>query len=136
VERAEKDLEKLRDEILSSRNTRLVEVQNEVAQLAAEFHIPLDSVGFSSELLLDEELDRFGMDVPLEGNYSSLRKFLQAVEQSDKFLVVERVGLARGKAGGSLLSLNISLATYFNAPEGLRDFLRAHDAKTKARGRS
>jgi len=59
------------------------------------------------------------MTVPLEGGYPNLRKFLQAVEHSDQFFVVERVSLARGKAGGKLLSLNIILATYFTAPEEL-----------------
>ena len=52
-------------------------------------------------------------------NYANLRKFLQAVEESDKFLVVERVSLAKGKEGGSSLSLSISLATYFTAPPEL-----------------
>ena len=62
-----------------------------------------------------------GISVPLEGGYANLRKFLQAVEGSDKFLVVERVALARGKQGGRMLDLNISLATYFMAsPELVR----------------
>ena len=55
--------------------------------------------------------------VPLEGGYSALRRFLQAVEHSSKFLLVERVALGKGKEGGVLLQLNITLATYFNAPE-------------------
>jgi Tfp pilus assembly protein PilO len=119
VQQAEQDLGELRDEILSTRNQRLVEVQLEVASLCEQFGIELDTVASESELLLDEELDRFSMTVPLEGNYANLRKFLQAVENSDKFLVVERVSLAVGKEGGRSLSLNIALATYFTAPEAL-----------------
>lgn len=119
VQQAEQDLEELRDEILSSRNERLVEVQLEVASLCEQFGIAYDTVASDSVLLLDEGLDRFSMTVPLEGNYASLRKFLQAVENSDKFLVVERVSLAVGKEGGKSLSLNIAIATYFTAPEEL-----------------
>jgi hypothetical protein len=129
------DLERIREEILSSRNQRLVEVQFELARLAEIFSIPVDSVGSSNELLLDEELDRYAMTVPLEGNYTSLRKFLQAVEQSDKFLVIERVALAQEEAGGSLLSLNISLATYFNAPEEILENRRILQSRSQ-RGRS
>ena len=44
---------------------------------------------------------------------------VQAVEESDKFLLVERVGLTKGKQGGRMLDLSISLATYFNAPGDL-----------------
>lgn len=116
---AESDLRRLREEVLSSRNARLVEVQAEVADICSEFHIDLESVGYSHELLLDEGLDRLEMNVPLEGGYANLRKFLQAVEDSDKFLLIERVALAKGKQGGRLLDLNISLATYFTAPEEL-----------------
>jgi hypothetical protein len=119
VQQAEQDLEVLKEEILSTRNQRLVEVQEEVASLCEQFGIALDTVSSDSALLLDEGLDRFAMTVPLEGNYANLRKFLQAVENSDKFLVVERVSLAVGKEGGKSLSLNIALATYFTAPEEL-----------------
>lgn len=119
VQRAEQDLDELRGTILATRNERLVEVQLEVASLCEQFGIAYDSIAMDNELLLDEELDRLSMTVPLEGNYANLRKFLQAVENSDKFLVVERVSLAVGKEGGRSLSLNIALATYFTAPEDL-----------------
>jgi Tfp pilus assembly protein PilO len=119
VQRAQQDLQSLDREVLATRNDRLVDVQEELARLCDSFGIPLDSVSSDSDLLLDEGLDRFSMSVPLEGNYANLRKFLQAVEESDKFLVVERVSLAKGKEGGSSLSLSISLATYFTAPPEL-----------------
>lgn len=132
VQLAEQNLESLREEILSTRNRRMVAVQAELARLCDRFGIDLDSVGFSSELLLDVGLDRLAMNVPLEGNYASLRKFLQAVEDSDKFLVVERVSLARGKEGGSMLGLNITLATYFTAPRGLIERQRARDRRRRS----
>ena len=117
VQRAEEDLQSLRVEILSTRDLRLVDVQAELADLCERFGIDLDTVSYNQELLASEGLDRMGMTVPLEGNYTNLRKFLQATETSDKFLIVERVSLAKGKEGGRSLSLNINLATYFTAPE-------------------
>ena len=133
VRKAESDLDTIRDEILSTREKRLVEVQGELAKLCADFGISLDSVGFGNELLLSEELDRFAMEVPLEGNYTNLRKFLQAVENSDKFILVERIALRKGKQGGVLLSLNISLATYFTAPENLIEQKRADERRGRRR---
>jgi Tfp pilus assembly protein PilO len=118
--------------VLSTREERLVEVHREVADIANEFSIDLNTVSFSNELLVDEELDRLTIAVPLEGGYVNLRKFLQAVENSEKFLIVERVGLARGKQGGSLLDLNINMATYFTAPE---DVVQRKHERMRERGR-
>ncbi len=134
VGQAESDLRDLRENILSTRNQRLVEVEEELERLCSQFGIDLNSVGFDNDLLLDEELDRFVMNVPLEGNYASLRKFLQAVEKSDEFLVVERVSLGRGKEGGRTLSLNINLATYFVAPEDIVARKRALEQRRGRRG--
>ena len=114
VRRVTSDLGVLHDDILSSRDRRLVEVQHEVAELCEQFGIEYTSVNYSNSVLPDVGLDRLGMNVPLEGNYGNLRRFLQAVEESSRFLLVEKVALSRGKEGGSLLSLNISMATYFN----------------------
>jgi hypothetical protein len=117
--KVEEDLRYLRDEVLSTRAQRLVDVQGELAELAGRFQINLAAVDYSNEPLLEEELDRLVIAVPLAGDYIALRRFLEAVEQSDKFLLVESVALARGKEGDTALQLNITLATYFNLPEEL-----------------
>jgi Tfp pilus assembly protein PilO len=128
--KAEADLTTLREEILSTRERRMIEVQLELTALAEQFGIDVDSVSFDSQLLREEELDKLVMSVPLEGGYGNLREFLQAVEKSEKFLVVERVALGEGKRGGVMLQLNISLATYFDAPEELK---RANEAERRVR---
>jgi Tfp pilus assembly protein PilO len=125
VKQTEGDLETLRLAVLSTRNERMVEVQQELAALCERFGIDLTSVTFDGQLLLDEGLDRMAMNVPLEGNYRNLREFLRAVEDSDKFLIIERVALARAKEGGRPLDLSIQLATYFRAPEELMERKRA-----------
>ena len=117
-------------EVLSTRQKRLIEVQLELVALAEQFSIDVDSVDIENELLHEEELDKLVMSVPLEGGYANLRKFLQAVESSEKFLVVERVALGEGKRGGVMLQLNISLATYFDAPE---DVKRNNEAERRER---
>jgi Tfp pilus assembly protein PilO len=91
-----------------------------VAQLASRFGINLEHVQYEPpdpDQTGKEGLERFGMKVPLKGGYTNLRKFLQAVEASDEFLVIEQVGLEGGPAGQQGLELSITLATYFDAPE-------------------
>lgn len=116
LQQAERDLRRLREEVLSTREQRMVEVQRELEMLCGRFSIDLESVTFASELLESENVDKLIMVVPLQGNYANLRRFLQAVENSDKFLLVEQVALAEAKLGGVMLELNVTLATYFNAP--------------------
>ena len=132
LELAKSDLERLRKDVLSTRDRRMIEVQLEVARLARQFGVNYQRVQYENEELEDEGLDRMAMVVPLSGGYGSLRKFLQAVETSDKFLVIEQVALATGKEGGALVDLNITLASYFDNP-GAR---AAQTAKRRAARRA
>jgi len=118
LQQAEQDLRRLRDEVLSTRERRMVEVQSELDEICRRFSIDLQSVTFESDLMERENLDKLIMVVPLQGNYANLRRFLQAVESSNKFLLVEQVALAEARLGGVMLELSITLATYFDASPG------------------
>jgi Tfp pilus assembly protein PilO len=117
LEQSTKDLATLRNDVLSTRQKRMIEVQYELARLARQFNINMERVQYENEVLEDESLERMAMVVPLAGGYSSLRKFVQAIEQSDRFLVLERVALEQGQEGGVMLQRNLTLATYFDSPE-------------------
>ena len=117
LEQAQADLQRLREEILATKNHRMIAVQLELERLAQQFQINGDQVTYENQILEEEDLERFAMVVPLQGGYQNLRSFIQAVESSTQFLVIERVNLVRSREGGVLLDLNITLATYFDAPE-------------------
>ena len=126
------ELTQFKREVLSSRERRMIEVQFELDRLASQFNININQVNYENEDLPKEGLERFGMVVPLAGGYQNLRRFIRAVEESEKFLVIERVALAKGKDGGVLLQLNITLATYFEMSEDEREQQRS--AVGRARG--
>lgn len=113
---ARDDMKRLASDVLSTRQRRMIGVQLEVAKLVKEFGIALDRVQYENETLDNGALERFGIVVPLAGGYTNLRKFIQAVESSDNFLVIERVALGAGKSA-DVIELNITLATYFIAPD-------------------
>ncbi len=122
LEKARDDMKRLAGEVLSTRQRRMIGVQLEVAKLAREFNIALDRVQYQNEPLDNGALERFAIVVPLAGGYSSLRKFIQSVESSDNFLVIERVALGSGKTS-DIIELNITLATYFiSADANLDEF--------------
>jgi hypothetical protein len=87
-----------------------------------EFGIAMNRVQYQNESVDNGALERFATVVPLAGGYSNLRKFIQSVESSDNFLVIERVALGTGKSS-DLVELNITLATYFIAPDANLDEL-------------
>jgi Tfp pilus assembly protein PilO len=122
LEKARDDMKRLAGEVLSTRQRRMIGVQLEIAKLAREFGIALDRVQYENEPVDNGALERFAIVVPLAGGYANLRKFIQAVESSDNFLVIERVTLGSGKAV-DVLELDITLATYFIAPDANLDEL-------------
>ena len=93
LEKARDDMKHLAGDILSTRQRRMIGVQLEIAKLVKEFGIALDRVQYENEAVDNGALERFAIVVPLSGGYTSLRKFIQAVESSDNFLVIERVAL-------------------------------------------
>ena len=116
LEKTRDDMKHLAGEVLATRQRRMIGVQLEVAKLVKEFGIALEKVQYENEQVDNGALERFGIVVPLTGGYTSLRKFIQAVESSDNFLVIERVQLGTGKSS-DVVELNITLATYFTAPD-------------------
>lgn len=122
LEKARDDMKHLAGDVLSTRQRRMIGVQLEVAKLAREFNIALDRVQYQNEPLDNGALERFAIIVPLAGGYTNLRKFIQSVESSNNFLVIERVELGSGKTA-DVVELNITLATYFIAPDADLDRL-------------
>jgi len=122
LEKTRDDMKRLAGDVLSTRQRRMIGVQLEIAKLAREFGIALERVQYENEPVDNGALERFAIVVPLAGGYANLRKFIQAVESSDNFLVIERVALGSGKAV-DVLELDITLATYFIAPDANLDEL-------------
>ena len=122
LEKARDDMKRLAGEVLSTRQRRMIGVQLEIAKLVREFGISLDRVQYQNEPVDNGALERFAIVVPLAGGYSNLRKFIQSVESSDNFLVIERVALGTGKST-DVVELNITLATYFIASDADLDEL-------------
>jgi Tfp pilus assembly protein PilO len=100
----------------------MIGVQLEIAKLTRDYGIAQDRVRYETEPLDEGALERFAIIVPLAGGYSNLRKFIQSVESSENFLVIERVALGTGKTQ-DIVELNITLATYFIAPDANLDEL-------------
>jgi len=58
-------------------------------------------------------LTRFDITMVLKGHYESVRQFIRDVEASDRFIVIDNVGLSEGADAGQLLVLTVELSTYY-----------------------
>ena len=58
-------------------------------------------------------LTRFDITMVLKGHYESVRQFIRDVEASDRFIVIDNVGISEGAEAGQPLVLTVELSTYY-----------------------
>lgn len=109
------EIARVYDDLLSSKEERMTSIQREVRKLAVDRGLDPDRISYSPSEVKDTGLVRFTISFPLEGDYSTLEDFVNAVEDSENFLIIEQVSMV--EADGRKLRLNVDLATYFQAPD-------------------
>jgi Tfp pilus assembly protein PilO len=105
------------NDVLGTKDRRMIQIQREVRAIAASLGMDPETIAYQPEILDKVGLISFNINVPLAGDYRNLRQFINKIERSQNFLIVESVSLGGAKDGGALLDLNIRLSTYFGAPE-------------------
>ena len=125
-------VKKFYGDILGTKDARMVRIQREVRAIAASLGMDPETIAYQPELLDKVGLIRFSVNVPLSGDYRNLRQFINKIEKSENFLIVDSVTLGGSKDGGALLDLNIHLSTYFDAPE-VRSLKPAAPAKPEGK---
>jgi Tfp pilus assembly protein PilO len=104
------------EKTLGSKQEKLVSVQREVIDIASECQISPGIVSYDNKENEESGIEQFGVSVPVEGDYTNLRRFIAKLESSKSFLIVEGIQLTGTKEGGLTLQLQIKLTTFFNAP--------------------
>ncbi len=98
-------------ERLATESARLTAVIAEVKELAARAGLSPQQINYPSEPFEELGLRRRGFVFQVVGSYADLRTFINLLELSDSFLVLERVGLSGAEAGQ--LSIQLRLSTLF-----------------------
>lgn len=110
LQRAQADLKKIYSEILLPEKEGVLAIRLELEDLARSLQVKR---GDFSYLYKDQEefrLQEFKLAVPVEGNYRNIRKFINSIERSKHFLILNRVDLSSDKSDS--LSLDFQLSTY------------------------
>ncbi len=100
---------------------RLTRILAEVRELATRSGLEPTNVNYGKEELEDHGLLRRSIEFSVEGTYLEFRRFVNLLELSDSFLVLERVGLRGGEEGGPELRIALGVSTLFTSPEGEPD---------------
>ncbi|MBI3449128.1 MAG: type 4a pilus biogenesis protein PilO [Acidobacteria bacterium] len=101
------------DNVLSTKRRRMIPIQKEIRDIARKFNINPESISYGRQIFEKDSIVRFSAILPLTGPYESLRAFINALERSENFIIIDSVSLADSKEGGVILSLDIAVSTYF-----------------------
>jgi hypothetical protein len=122
------DADRFFGEVIETKEQRMTKVQKAVRDLAIAFRMNPESIAYEAEISEKTGVVEFGISFPLQGSYEALRQFLERVEDSEHFLVVDSISLDGSPEGGSALQLMIRLSTFFLAKEGSEPALPPPDA--------
>lgn len=111
LQRAQSDLKKIYSEILLPRKEGVLAIRLELEQLAHNLQVKRGDPAYNYEDLSKFRLQQFKLSVPVDGNYRNIRKFINGIERSKHFLILDRVDLSSDKQPDSL-SLDFRLSTY------------------------
>ena len=119
LEKAKADLKAIYSQILSQKKTGVPEIRQELEELAGSLNVSRENVSYEYEILPEFGLRRFVISVPVEGAYRDIRRFVNGIERSRHFLILERVDLSAEKSAneGDNLLLSFQLSTYLRDDE-------------------
>jgi Tfp pilus assembly protein PilO len=120
-ERTDKQLERFYAEVLPKDQTAARRITYlKLAQLARDADLLYERRSFDTNT--DDkksELTEMEIEVPLQGEYADMRRFIHTLETAPEFLVIRGVQLAKSSdEKSSALTLTLHLTTYYRTPAG------------------
>lgn len=112
-----KDYARFRALLPSLRN--FSELIGDLYTLAEQCNLEISQIGYTQKELPATGLVAYALKFSLIGTYDELKRFIYGLEESKRLVVIEQVTLntAKGEEGAALVSLNLSLTTYFGTEE-------------------
>lgn len=96
---------------VKSRVPGLTEAWEEIDRLANETNVVKGRIGYDRDLL-DVGLERITATMPVEGNYFDLVRFINRLERSPRFFLVEEVRLLQRESDDTTILLDCSISFY------------------------
>jgi len=111
-----KNLETFFDSVLSTKNERMTFFLRELRRMAQASQISYTDVVYQRASVREVEgVIRFGTQLPVEGTYDSVRRFISAIENNRAlFLIINHVSLrSQTVTRFDIIKLDVDVTTYF-----------------------
>jgi hypothetical protein len=102
------------DEVVQPRVPGLTEAWDEIDRLAEETNVLRGRTAYERELL-DVGLEQIKATMPVEGDYFDLVRFINRLERSDRFFLVEKIRLSQRDTDDTTIRLDCSISFYLKA---------------------
>lgn len=99
------------NETVRSRVPGLTEAWEEIDRLANDSGVVKGRIGYNRDVL-DVGLEQIKATMPVEGIYFDLVRFINRLERSERFFLVEEVRLSRRREDESTIRLDCSISFY------------------------
>jgi Tfp pilus assembly protein PilO len=119
LQKAEKDLHVIYTQVLAQKKVGVTAIRQELQDLAGSLRVERGGVDYDYTPMPEYGLRHFTLSVPVEGAYRDIRRFINDIERSQYFLILDRVHLSAEKnaqSGGNLV-LDFQLSTYLRDEE-------------------
>jgi len=113
VKRNRELVDRLYEGWLTPESERLTAVIGEVRGLAQAAGVEYSSFSYPDQLLEEEALVKRSLVFTVEGTYLELRSFINLIEVSDLFLILESVRLTGGSREGPQVRVSVTVSTLF-----------------------
>ncbi len=89
------------------------ELLEELDSICAEAGLLRNRVSYHLDPEPTFGMQRLGITLPIEGTYSNIRNFLNILESTSKFVMVDSMALVSEREGTGIIRLDVSLSTLF-----------------------
>lgn len=113
-------VERFWQDTVQSRAPGLTDAWDEIDRLASETNVVRGRTGYDRELL-DVGLEQIQASMPVEGNYFDLVRFINRLERSERFFLVQGVRLSKRDAEEDTIHLDCQLSFYLKPEAGGTD---------------
>ena len=101
-------------DIVKTRVPGLTEAWEEIDRLTKESNVIKGRTAYDRDLM-DVGLEQIKATMPVEGTYFDLVRFINRLERSERFFLVEEVQLAQRETQGGTIRLDCSISFYLKA---------------------
>jgi hypothetical protein len=105
------------NDVVQERAPGLIDAWDEIDRLAGETNVTRGRTGYDREVL-DVGLEQINATMPVEGDYFDLVRFINRLERSERFFLVERISLSQSETADAGIQLACSIAFFLKSGAG------------------